>query len=287
MAGKSVYEMVTERIIEQMESGVIPWNKPWTGIRNGAYNRVTKKSYSLINQLLLKHKGEYASFKQWKDLGGHVRKGEQSEIVVFWKVLPVEETKDDGTKEVKNIPLLRYYNVFHISQVDGVEPLKREELNEIEPIEEAEKILRDYVKREYIILEHEASNKAYYSPAMDLIHLPLMEQFSNASEYYSTAFHEATHSTMKASRCNREEDRKGKLVAFGSDEYSKEELVAEIGSANIMNMLGIETQKSFRNSAAYIQSWIKVLKNDVRFIVSASSKAEKAVKYIIGDAVEA
>lgn len=287
MAGKSVYEIVTDRIIEQLESGVIPWNKPWTGLRNGAYNRVTKKSYSLINQLLLKYKGEYASFKQWNDLGGHVRKGEQSEIVVFWKVLPVEETKDNGTKEVKNIPLLRYYNVFHISQVEGVEPLKREELNEIEPIEEAEKILRNYVAREHITLEHKASNRAYYSPAMDLIHLPLMEQFSNANEYYSTAFHEATHSTMKASRCNREEDRKGKLVAFGSDEYSKEELVAEIGSANIMNILGIETQKSFCNSAAYIQSWIKVLKNDVRFIVSASSKAEKAVRFIMGDVAEA
>lgn len=109
-----------------------------------------------------------------------------------------------------------------------------------------------------------------------------MGQFVQIEEYYSTAFHEATHSTMSVTRCNRAEDRKGK-VAFGSEDYSKEELVAEIGSATISNLLGIETPKSFRNSAAYIKSWIEVLRNDVTFIVSASSKAEKAVQYIMAE----
>ncbi len=179
---------------------------------------------------------------------------------------------------------MRYYNVFHISQVEGIEPLSRDKLKDIEPIKEAENILRDYIKRENITLEHTAGDKAYYSPSRDLIHLPLMEQFRDASKYYSTAFHEATHSTMKKTRCNRMEDRKGKVVAFGSDEYSKEELVAEIGSANIMNILGIETKKSFRNSSAYIQSWLQVIKNDIRFVISASGKAEKAVKYILNEA---
>lgn len=284
MAGKSVYEMVTERIITQLEQGIIPWEKPWSGIRSGAYNRISKKSYSLINQMMLLHDGEYATFKQWQQLGGTVHKGEKSEIVVFWKIQIVEEKSEDGTKTTKNIPLLRYYNVFHISQVDGVEPLSKDALKEIEPIEEAERILVNYIAREQITLVNEASDKAYYSPTNDLIHLPLIEQFRDASEYYSTAFHEATHSTMKESRCNRMEDRKGKLIAFGSNEYSKEELVAEIGSANIMNILGIETKKSFRNSSAYIQNWLSVLKNDVKFIVSASSKAEKAVKYILNEA---
>lgn len=282
--GKSVYEMVTGRIIEQLENGVIPWQKPWTGIRSGAYNRISKKSYSLLNQMLLKHDGEYATFKQWQDLGGHVRKGEKSEIVVFWKIQPIEEVKEDGTKEVKQIPLLRYFNVFHISQVDGVEPLPADDLDDIEPIEKAENILHDYWLREDITVEHMASDSAYYSPSRDLIHLPLFEQFKNANEYYSTAFHESVHSTMKESRCNRAEERKGKLVAFGSNEYSKEELVAEIGSANLMNIIGIESQKSFRNNAAYIQNWLSVLKNDVKFIVSASSKAEKAAKYILKQA---
>ena len=280
---KSVYEMVTDRIIEQLESGIIPWEKPWTGIRSGAFNRIRKKPYSLLNQMLLKFDGEYATFKQWQDLGGHVRKGEKSEIVTFWKIQPVEEEKEDGTKEVKHIPLLRYYNVFHISQVDGVEPLPKDELNDIEPIEKADTVLHDYWTKEDITVEYKAGNDAYYSPRRDLIRLPLFEQFTNTNEYYSTAFHESVHSTMKESRCNRTEDRKGKLVAYGSEEYSKEELVAEIGSANLMNILGIETTKSFKNSSAYIQGWLSKLQSDVKFIVSASSKAEKAVKYILGE----
>ena len=284
MAAKSVYEIVTDRIIEQLENNIIPWQKPWTRIRSGAYNRISKKPYSLLNQMLLQHEGEYATFKQWQDLGGHVRKGEKAEIVVFWKIQPIEEEKEDGTKEVKQIPLLRYYNVFHISQVDGVEPLPEEELNNIEPIEKAENVLRDYWTREKITVEHKAGDRAYYSPSLDMIHLPLFEQFTDANEYYSTAFHESVHSTMKETRCNRAEDRKGKLVAFGSEEYSKEELVAEIGSASLMNIIGIETNKSFRNSSAYIKGWLSKLRSDVKFIVSASSKAEKAVEYILGEA---
>ena len=173
--------------------------------------------------------------------------------------------------------------MFHISQVDGVEPLSEDALNDIEPIEKAENILQGYWTRENITVEHVAGDRAYYSPSLDMIHLPLFEQFTDANEYYSTAFHESVHSTMKESRCNRAEDRKGKLVAFGSNEYSKEELVAEIGSASLMNILGIETTKSFRNSSAYIQGWLSKLRNDVKFIVSASSKAEKAVNYIIGE----
>lgn len=280
----NVYEMVTNRIIEQLESGVIPWEKPWSGVRSGAFNRVSKKSYSLLNQMLLGKDGEWASFKQWTDLGGHIRKGEKSSIVVFWKILPVEEVQEDGSKVVKQIPLLKYINVFHISQVDGVEPLPKEELHDIKPIEKAESILIDYWTRENIKVEHIKGNKAFYSPMSDMIQLPLFEQFKDANEYYSTAFHESVHSTMKESRCNRAEERKNKLVAFGSEEYSKEELVAEIGSANLMNIIGIETKKSFRNSTAYIQSWLRVLRNDNKFIVSASSKAEKAVEYILNEA---
>lgn len=282
--GKSVYEMVTDRIIEQLEQGVIPWQKPWTGVRSGAYNRISKKPYSLLNQMLLKFEGEYATYAQWQSLGGHVRKGEHSEIVCFWKIQPIEEEKEDGTKEVKQIPFLRYYNVFHISQVEGVEPLSKDALNDIEPIEKADQILNDYWTRENITVEHKAGDDAYYSPGRDLIRLPLFEQFTDANEYYSTAFHESVHSTMKESRCNRAEDRKGKLVAFGSEDYSKEELVAEIGSASLMNIIGIESASSFRNSSAYIQNWLSVLRNDIKFIVSASSKAEKAVDYILGEA---
>lgn len=280
---KSVYEMVTDRIISQLENNIIPWKKPWTGIRSGAFNRISKKPYSLLNQMLLQHDGEYATYAQWQKSGGHVRRGERSEIVVFWKVQPVEEQHEDGTREVKQIPLLRYYNVFHISQIDGVEPLPKEELNDIEPIEKAENVLHDYWSRENITVEHKAGDDAYYSPSRDMIRLPLFEQFTCANEYYSTAFHESVHSTMKENRCNRAEERKGKLVAFGSEDYSKEELVAELGSANLMNIIGIETTNSFKNSTAYIQNWLSVLRSDTRFIVSAASKAEKAVKYILNE----
>ena len=120
-----VYEMVTDRIIAELEKGNIPWKRPWTGVRSGAYNRITKKPYSIINQILLKYSGEYATFKQWSELGGHIKKGEKSEIVVFWKIYQKEETNEEtGEKEVRKIPVLKYYNVFHISQVEGVKPLE-------------------------------------------------------------------------------------------------------------------------------------------------------------------
>lgn len=280
----NIYQMVTDRIIEQLENNIIPWEKPWTGTHTGAFNRISKRPYSILNQMLLKHDSEYATFKQWTELGGHIKKGEKSEIVVFWKMQDIEVEQKDGTKAVKQIPLLRYYNVFHISQVEGVAPLEADKFIEHEPIEEAENVLHGYLDREGIELKHVIGNEAFYSPMSDYIQLPMMEQFTRIEEYYSTAFHESVHSTMKETRCNRQEERKGKLVAFGSEEYSKEELVAEIGSASIMNLLGLETTHSFRNSAGYIQSWIRVLKNDCKFIVSASSKAEKAVDYIMGGA---
>ena len=276
----NVYDMVTERIIAELEKGVIPWEKPWTGTRSGAYNRVSKKPYSIINQMLLKHTGEYATFKQWQDLGGHVKKGEKSEIVVFWKIMEKEETTEDGEKEIHKIPLLRYYNVFHISQVEGVEPLT-EPFTEVQPIASGDKLITDYITREHIDFSEQASNNAYYRPSTDSIVVPMKEQYKIINEYYSTTFHEITHSTGHQNRLNRLQS--GQVAAFGSEEYSKEELVAEIGSAALMNLLGIETIKTFRNTAAYIQSWLNVLKNDNKFIVSAASKAEKAVNFILGE----
>lgn len=276
----NVYQLVTDRIIEELEKGRIPWEKPWTGVRSGAFNRISKKPYSLLNQMLLKHDGEYATFKQWSELGGKIRKGEKSEIVVFWKIFEKEETNDKGEKVKVNIPLLRYINVFHISQIEGVEPLK-EFFHEVTPIEEADKIIIDYVTREHITFEEIASDKAFYSPSRDAVVVPLKEQYKNINEYYSTTFHELTHSTGHASRLDRL--KTGAIAAFGSETYSKEELVAEIGSATMLNTLRIETVKTFKNSAAYIQSWLQVLRNDNKFIVSAASKAEKAVSYILGE----
>lgn len=279
--GKSVYEMVTERIIYQLENGIIPWERPWTGIRSGAHNRVSNKPYSLLNQMLLIHDGEYASFKQWTDMGGKIKKGEKSEIVVFWKIQPIEETKENGTIEIKNIPLLRYYNVFHISQVEGIEPKEVIELTELQPIIEAERIKEEYKEREHIEIMEVVTNEAYYNPTKDFIKVPCKEQYKNIEEFYSTLFHEMTHSTGHKSRLDRLSTEA--KARFGSETYSKEELVAEIGCSSLLNIIGIETTKTFKNSSAYIQNWLQVLKNDTKFIVSASSKAEKAVKYILGE----
>lgn len=276
-----VYKMVTERIINQLENGIIPWRKPWVSGIEGAYNRISKKQYSILNQLLLKKSGEYATLKQWSQLGGKVRRGEKSEFVVFWKLQEETRKDEDGNEHIIMIPLLRYYNVFHISQIDGVEPMKSNRFFETKPIERVEEVFYDYLKREYINLTMEQSNAAFYNPRTDSITLPELRQFARAEDFYSTAFHEAVHSTLKAKRCDREADNI--KAYFGSENYSKEELIAEIGSASILNYLGIETSETFQNSTAYIQSWIEVLQNDRKFIVSASGKAEKAVKYILGE----
>lgn len=278
---KSVYEIITERIIEQLENGVIPWQKPWNGTHSGAYNRISNKPYSLLNQMILKHDGEYATFKQWSDLGGKIRKGEKSEVVTFWKIQPIEEENEDGEKVIRQIPILKYFNVFHISQVDGVEPKEQLKISDLEPIEEAEKIKTEYMNREHLKIFEKVTNDAFYLPIQDYIQVPCKEQYQDIEEFYSTLFHEMIHSTGHKNRLNRP-DMQG-IVRYGSEKYSKEELTAELGSAMIINILGIETEKSFKNSSGYIQDWLQVLKNDNKFIVSASSKAEKAVKYILNE----
>ena len=275
-----VYSIVTSRIIEQLDKGYIPWKKPWANCMDGTFNRITRKSYSLLNQLLLSHDGEYATFRQWTEIGGRVKKGAKSEIVVFWKPQEVSEENESGEIELKQIPILRYYNVFHISQVVNVLPLERTEDFNTETIERADVALHDYVQREGIYLRIGESDRAFYRPSDDSITIPAITQFEYAEEYYSTAFHECSHSTLKASRCDREADNK--KAYFGNEKYSKEELVAEISSAAILHSMGIETPETFQNSCAYIQNWLHVLRNNKRFVVSAASKAEKAAKYILG-----
>ena len=288
MATMNIYQIVTQRIIDQLEKEkVIPWRKPWFSVSGGAYNALSGHTYSLMNQMLLPKSGEWASYNQWLRVGGQVRQGEKSSIVVFFKWPDESDTSSiDDTSDLRSTkerrPVLKYYHVFHVSQVDGVEPMVPDNIteNHIEPIACAEKLLGSYLQREGIGFDSDYSDKACYSPATDAIHLPKMGQFHSSEEYYSTAFHEAVHSTGYKDRLNR----KGlDNPRFGSETYSKEELIAELGSASIMNSLGIETDDSFQNSASYINGWLEVLKRDMRFIVSASGQAEKAVKYITGE----
>lgn len=276
--GVNVCQMVTDRIIAELQAGQIPWEKPWTGVRTGAYSHSTGKPYSFLNQMLLCKPGEYLTFRQAIAAGGSVRKGEKGGIVVFWKPLEVEKEDDNGEKTRRMVPVLKYYTVFHIDQCENVKPrFKPEDLKPVDPIAEAESVLADYSLRTGCKIDIDKRNRAFYRPSVDQVFLPLREQFPQIAEYYSTAFHEVTHSTGHPSRLNR----LNASAYFGSEDYSKEELVAEMGAAILMNELGIETPETFRNSAGYVQGWLKALADDNKLVVSAAGKAEKAVRLIM------
>ena len=272
-----IYAEITNRIISEMETGIIPWQKPWVA-SGGCVSYATGKPYSLLNQMLLGRPGEYATYQQVQAAGGYVRRGEKAHMVVFWKFLQKE---DEETGEVKEIPFLRYYNVVHIDQCEGLKAKHSKPLPQsAEADQKAEAIICGYLKSSGVKLHHQQGDRAFYRPSDDTITLPLLAQFHETSEYYSTAFHELIHSTGHSKRLNRLD----KTAFFGSEAYSKEELVAEIGASALVNASGLETAESFRNNAAYVQNWLQVLKSDKRFIVSASGKAEKAVALILGSA---
>lgn len=284
---RNVYQMVTDRIIEQMEKGVIPWQRPWSGgIMGGAINYVTRRPYSLLNQMLLGRAGEWLTFNQVKDQGGSIKKGAKSEMVVFFTLVPYKD-EDGKEDEDRFFPLLRYYRVFHINDTTGIESKieqGEQEEEKLEPIDAAEKIITGYLQREPKLKfqNNLPSAQAYYSPLSDKVVVPMLSQYDEPAEYYSTTFHELVHSTMKADRCNRAESRQA-IAAFGDEAYSREELVAEIGSAMLCDTAGIECEKAFKNSVAYIQGWLKKLKDDNHAIVWAASRAEKAAQYVNGE----
>ena len=291
---KNVYQMVTDRIIAQMEQGIIPWRKPWHGIlgkrssEDCAVSYESGRPYSLLNQFLLGEAGEYATFNQIKARGGMIRKGEKSRMVVFYTQIVKEDPDrkdEDGNPKVVSIPVLKYYNVWNINQCEGLaarwEGSKQPEAPQTEPLEAAEAIVAGYMaSANHPRLEVKISDRAFYRPATDEVVVPMLSQYDDAAEYYSTAFHELTHSTGHASSLNR----KGVtgVAAFGSETYSKEELVAEIGAAMLVSHAGIPAERAFRNSVAYLQSWVRALKSDNKMIVWAAGQAEKAAKYILG-----
>ena len=279
-----VYGMVNDRIIAALEGGTIPWLKPWHGVQGGARSHETGKPYSLLNQILLGKPGEYLTFKQCQREGGKVRKGAKAKIVVFWRMTVRKTTDENGETKEQSIPVLRYFNVFHIDDCEGIEP-KHSNLTprEVATTDAAvEQIVNDYAGRAKLTIENILQDEAYYSPVSHVVSLPLVEQFDDAASYYDTAFHELVHSTGHKSLLNRFNDG-AKIAAFGSEDYSKEELVAEIGACSIMDALGLETKATFRNNVAYIQSWIRALKNDKRLLVSAASRADKAVRLILSE----
>ena len=272
-----LYAAITDRLIAEMSSGIIPWRKPWSCACASAISHVTGRPYSLLNQILLGFRtGEYITFKQVQTEGGHVRKGEKAQMVVFWKWLEVEDA--DGTKE--QVPLLKYYNVFHITQCEGILPrFDKPVTHSTSPDEKAEAVVGGYVARSGVKLVCCSSDRAFYRPSTDTVMVPQLSQYAHAADYYATLFHELTHSTGHPSRLNRLTT----AAHFASEEYSKEELIAELGSAFLLHHTGLDTASAMTNSAAYLQGWLKALQDDKRLIVSAAGKADKAVAYILGE----
>ena len=285
-----IYKQITDKIIAQMEQGIIPWERPWTGIASGATSWTSRKPYSFLNQMLLGTAGEFITWKAIQENGGTLKKGAKAQFVVFWKQITYEKKdKDgnpklgaDGNPELGVLPVLRYYNVYRIEDVEGIAPHDTPlPQTEREPLTAGEDTINGYLSREdspkFTPTE---SNRAYYSPSHDEVVVPLPVQFPDLAAYYATAFHELTHSTMTASRCNRIGDG-ARDSHFGDANYSREELVAEIGSAMLMNSCGIENAHTERNTIAYLQSWLEALKNDKRMIVVAAGRAEAAARFIL------
>lgn len=277
---KDVYAMITNRIITQLEQGVVPWHQPWTA-GGLPQNFITRKSYRGINLWLLTGLGYptnyFLTFRQAKDIGASIRKGEKAHLVVFWKM--VEVTADPNTSnptEVVRKPFLRYYMVFNIAQCIGIPEEKiLVHLNVNDPIAICEEIVDTMPNRPDIL--HRES-EAYYHIEEDYVNMPRMETFESSEGYYHVLWHELVHSTGSGSRLNRKEVVEKNR--FGFEQYSIEELTAEMGACYLSSFAGIE-QSLFQNSVAYIKHWLSVLKKDTRLMVYAGAQAQKAVDYIL------
>ncbi|TKB23464.1 DUF1738 domain-containing protein [Desulfopila sp. IMCC35006] len=275
-----VYEMITNQVLELMESGCIPWQKPWNA-RGANRNLISGKQYRGINVFLLSCTSFstpwWLTYKQAADKGGKVRKGEKGTQVVFWKPLLInEENPATGKTEKKKIFMLRYYTIFNLDQVDGIEAPVEPEVVELEPIAAAEKIVTEMQNAPKI--EESASGKACYYPQLDKVQMPFFTDFDESEKFYSVLFHELGHSTGHESRVNRPEGMKD--IKFGSDNYSKEELTAEMTAAFLCGEAGI-LPATVENSAAYLQGWSKKFKESAKMIVCAAAAAQKAADYIL------
>ena len=280
MASNSPYQIVTDRIIDLLTAGTIPWRKPWHADQLMPHNAVSGKAYRGINVFMLGctafRSPYWLTFNQARKLGGSVCKGEKSTPVVFWKWL--EDENDDGTSTRR--PLLRYYRVFNVAQcdlpADKIPATPDVPTHEFTPIAACEAVVNEMPSPPAV--QHDA-NAAFYRPSTDSVHMPPAERFEQREEYYSTLFHELTHATGHKSRLNR-----GGITAtagFGSPTYSREELVAEMGAAFLCGHCRIE-QATLDNSAAYIDSWISRLRGDARLVVTAAAAAQKAADFILG-----
>ena len=266
-----LYQEVTDKIVSEMEKGTDAWQKTWGSTI--PRNLSSKREYNGINTLLLWLEqrdqgfatGDWLSFKQAKELGGNVRKGEKGSRIVFFKKFDKEVENETGETEIKQVLMAKHSTVFNIAQIEGLERAKLDELQ------------REHQNAQELL---DASGVAIvrgqpsYSPKEDVIRMPELASFDTANDYYATALHELTHWSGHESRLDR--DFKASK-AWGDEAYAAEELAAELGSAFLSAKCGIQGKLQH---AEYLNSWIKVLKNDNRAIFQAASKAREAAEFI-------
>ena len=287
-----IYAIVTDKIINLLEQGVVPWRRPWTSA-GLPRNLVSKKSYRGINHFLLSA-SKYVSplwltMRQANELGGHIRKGEESTAVVFWKIDNVKLSTEDRDNEESDEKtrrrfLLRYYRVWNLEQCElpqaMLDKLPKIEMHEHDPIEAAERIIAAMPNPPEI--QH-AGSKAFYSPITDRITLPPRELFISIEEQMATTYHEMSHATGHPKRLNRESI--AEAAPFGSPIYAAEELVAEMSAAYLCAEAGI-SPAVLENQAAYVAGWLKKLREDRKLVVHAAAQAQKATDYILGRSAE-
>jgi len=269
------YDRITERIVALMEQGTVPWHKPWQIQTGMPRNLVTQKPYRGINTFLLMSMGfespNWLTYRQAVQLGGNVKKGEKSCPVVFWKPMEVTDTESG---EVEKIPFLRLYHVFNASQCEGLKNVPAADETTFSTTNAAEIVAK---MPQPPVIKH-GMTMAYYAPRQDTVGMPEPKNFKTEDGYHATLFHELVHSTGHEKRLKRQSitERNG----FGSDPYCKEELIAELGSAFLCGHSGI-VEQTIDSSAAYLENWLKQLKNDKTLIVYAAAQAQKAADFIL------
>lgn len=275
----NAYERITDRIIALLEQDTAPWHKPWNARTSMPRNLVTRKPYRGINVFLLLAMNYespfWLTFRQAVQRAGTVKKGEKSCPVVFWKPMTIEDQKSG---EERVVPLLRYYHVFNVAQCDGI----GDTTSTATSVPELEIVC---AKPDAIVagmpnppaIKHGFAC-ASYSPSEDEVGMPSRDGFDTNEAYYSTLFHELIHSTGHENRLNRPLTY---ISGYGRDPYCKEELIAEMGAAFLCAHAEI-VEDTIRNSAAYIDGWLKQLRKDKTLVVQAAAQAQKAADFILG-----
>jgi antirestriction protein ArdC len=288
MATTAQYEAIQRALIEALEAGTVPWRKPWAS--SLPYNAKSKKPYRGLNVMTLHAQGyddpRWVTFKQARDRGGYVRKGEKSTMVFFWDFSYRVEVEDPDTHEIKTkrIPLLKIYSVFNVEQCDGLNLPVLPVVGAAERVERAEAIAQGYADGPRVT--HAPGARACYAPVIDSVFMPPVNTFESSEGYYSTLFHELGHSTGHTSRLNRFADTAEEFDG-GRVSYSFEELVAEFTAAFLSGEAQLTCDNQLAQSAAYLKSWLAVLKGNARWAIKAAGLAQRAADRILGrDAAE-